>query len=252
MEITRRKIARNVRALRVERGWSQAELAERLGLSQSRLSQVERGDGSFTAEQLVQLLRIFNVPLSRFVGVQANDGEASLQNALARLGARHLRESPEALVSERHEDVTLVVRDALTSGSPRLIAAVAPLVVEQIATLRLDKLRAALAEGGLDVRLRWLLENIQAALRTATEQTSGRNLLRRYRRALVVLDAFLDGSPPRQTATGRDVLDTDIRGRKSLEDTWNAASAISKRWNIVTALQPDDFRRALQEAHVTD
>jgi transcriptional regulator with XRE-family HTH domain len=41
----RAHIARVVRALRKERGWTQAELAEKLGLSQNRLSEVELGDG---------------------------------------------------------------------------------------------------------------------------------------------------------------------------------------------------------------
>jgi transcriptional regulator with XRE-family HTH domain len=44
-------IARNVRELRKERRWTQAELAKRLDLSQARLSEIEGGDGSFTAEQ---------------------------------------------------------------------------------------------------------------------------------------------------------------------------------------------------------
>ena len=55
----RRRIAAKVRELRQSRNWTQAELSKRLQLSQSRLSEIERGAGSFTAEQFLLLLRLF-------------------------------------------------------------------------------------------------------------------------------------------------------------------------------------------------
>ena len=61
LEKTKADIARKVHDLRRGRRWTQAELARRLDLSQSRLSEVERGDGSFTAEQFLTILRLFNV-----------------------------------------------------------------------------------------------------------------------------------------------------------------------------------------------
>src|SRR5262245_15672041 len=91
LDAERRRIADQVRALRQERHWTQATLADRLGLSQSRLSEIERGAGSFTAEQLLAMLRTFNVPLSYFAA-PTRDPEAEIQNALARLGAAHLQE----------------------------------------------------------------------------------------------------------------------------------------------------------------
>ena len=66
LETTRLAIAKKVRLLRRERRLSQAELAKKLGLSQSRLSELENGAGSFTAEQLVMLLQLFNVTLADF------------------------------------------------------------------------------------------------------------------------------------------------------------------------------------------
>ena len=46
LDLERGRIAHEIRGLRLERRWTQAELAGRLGLSQSRLSEIERGDGS--------------------------------------------------------------------------------------------------------------------------------------------------------------------------------------------------------------
>ena len=62
----RSKIARKVKTLREEKRWTQAELSGRLGLSQSRLSEIERGQGSFTAEQFLTILKLFNVPVTHF------------------------------------------------------------------------------------------------------------------------------------------------------------------------------------------
>jgi transcriptional regulator with XRE-family HTH domain len=255
MDSLRRTIARKIRALRLERRWTQAELASRLGLSQSRLSQVERGDGSFTAEQLVAVLRLFNVPISYFVDLGADDGDAALQNALARLGASHLRESTDVLVPPAHEDLVLVVRDALLSGSPRLITALAPALVANLDRVRLSKIRATLADAGLEARFWWLLDNVRFAVNEILEGRPSRHDARRYGRALVVLSAFLDepaGPGPRisQPHDRRDVLDADIRSKKSLQEVWTHASEFSKRWGIVTTLQPHDFRLALEQADV--
>ncbi len=68
LEKNRRKIVARVRELRLERRWTQEELAKKLGLSQARLSEIERGGGSFAAEQLVELLQLFNVPLEDIIG----------------------------------------------------------------------------------------------------------------------------------------------------------------------------------------
>lgn len=255
MESLRRTIARKVRALRLERRWTQAELASRLGLSQSRLSQVERGDGSFTAEQLVAVLRLFNVPISHFVDLGVDDGDAVLQNALVRLGASHLRESTDVLVTSVHEDIALVVRDALLSGSPRLITALAPALVANIDRVRLSKVQATLAAAGLEARFWWLLDNVRLAVNEILEGRPTRHDARRYGRALVVLSTFLDepAAPgPRffQPHDRRDALDADIRSKKSLQDVWTHASEVSKRWGIVTTLQPHDFQLALKEADV--
>ena len=48
-------ISNKVRTLREGRHWTQAELAKRLGISQGWLSTIERGQGSFTAEQFLDM-----------------------------------------------------------------------------------------------------------------------------------------------------------------------------------------------------
>jgi hypothetical protein len=62
------------------------DLAKRRCVVEERLSELERGDGSFTAEQLLAILSFFNVPATYFAP-QPSKHERDLQNALARLGA---------------------------------------------------------------------------------------------------------------------------------------------------------------------
>src|SRR5574339_1271325 len=105
LENARGKIAQKVRELRLARGLTQGELATTLGLSQNRLSEVARGRGSFTAEQLLLLLRLFNVPAAELEPTAPLDRHARLQNALARLGASHLREDESVLLGDEARDV---------------------------------------------------------------------------------------------------------------------------------------------------
>jgi transcriptional regulator with XRE-family HTH domain len=64
--------------------WTQEEFAHHLHLSQGRLSDLERGNGSFTSEQFLKILTLFNIPTSHFAANAASH-DSQLQNALARL-----------------------------------------------------------------------------------------------------------------------------------------------------------------------
>lgn len=50
--------------MRKQRGWSQAQLAARLGISQNRLSVLESAPGTITVERLLRILGAFNLHLS--------------------------------------------------------------------------------------------------------------------------------------------------------------------------------------------
>jgi HTH-type transcriptional regulator/antitoxin HipB len=251
LDRARRDIAEKVRGLRKARRWTQAELAGRLGLSQGRLSEIERGDGSFTAEQLLEMLRLFNVDVAHFAAPA--DPDTELQNALARLGALHLLESEEVLSSERFREVTDALRETLAAGrSPRLLTALAPVLVWNIDSVNLNKLNLQLTDIGLERRLGWMVENTLVAVRADTKPP--RRWTRLYRRAQVVLDAFLElqvteTRVPAEHRRAIDVLDADIRSLRTLNEVSASASPISRRWGIATSLQPQDFLTALRAAH---
>lgn len=247
----RASIAREVRQLRSERRWTQKELAEKIELSQARLSEIERGGGSFTAEQLLLLSQLFNVPVSRFGPVNRSSAEhEELQNALARLGAVHLQERDDVLPSERFEQVARVVKETLVVGESRLLTAVAPVLVQHIDRLSLPLLEAELRDLGLDRRLPWLAENVLEAVRGEHKRSLPRDLVARYRRVEAVLDLYVETARKRSPAPGEpvDVLDATIRSKRTLEQVREHGSAISRQWGIVTGLQPADFAVALEAA----
>jgi transcriptional regulator with XRE-family HTH domain len=245
---SRTRIARAVRTLRQERAWTQAELARKLGLSQSRLSEIERGDGSFTAEQFLLILTIFNVSTSRFTGAGQDQG-LQLQNALARLGAHHLQESSEVVPADDLDDIVEVV------GDPRQTAALAPVLVGNVDRIGLGKLYLDLAKIGRERRLAWLSENTAHAIGLELGNEPPRAWAQRARRAAVVLGAFVDSvTNDLGAGTSRPVLldafDPNIRSKKTLEEVTAASSAISRKWGIVSSLKSEDFAQALRAARV--
>jgi transcriptional regulator with XRE-family HTH domain len=251
-----RPIAEKVRVLRQERRWTQAELARHLELSQSRLSEIETGDGSFTAEQFLTILRLFNVPASHFTE-SAPDHQAALQNALARLGAVQLRESSEIVPPDDLVALPDVIRETLLDGSARLITALAPVLESHIDRLNLNRLHAVTVEVGLAGRLGWVLENTLAALGQELAGALPSPWAQRYRRAQTLLGAFLESAAApqaarSQTAVAADILDPGIRSKRTLEEVRASSSDISRRWHVVTRLQPENFAEALRGARAGD
>ena len=254
LESTRLEIARKVRLLRRERQLSQAQLAKKLGLSQSRLSELEHGAGSFTAEQFVLLLQLFNVTVGDLVPSGQRGHTATLHNALARLGASHLQERSDVLPSEHLAELANVVREALICvESARHLTALAPVLVQNIECLSWQQLHAQLAEVGLQRRWGWLLENTLLALHHGTPELSRPWTLRYHRASLLIenwLSAWLAESKERRTCEHQpfDIIDCDIRSRRTLDEVMAVASDISHRWRIATSVQPSDFVEALRAA----
>ncbi len=251
-------IGEQIRKLRHERRWTQARLAELLGISQNYLSELERGLGSFTAEQLLAILKHFNVPIDYFSQKKISDKfEGQIQNALARQGADHLFES-ELMPSERLKKSEDAIREALVSAeSARQITAIAPILVKQAGRINLDKLHQEFKELGLEFRLGWVIENTLKAIKI--QESSGplpREWRLKSRRAGVILDADPpgwrnfpgeSGNPPSYS-----VLDPDITSEESLNETRGMLPPIAKRWRIVTKIAVDDFVNALRAAHNAD
>jgi transcriptional regulator with XRE-family HTH domain len=250
---SRKRIAKVVNTLRRERAWTQAELASKLGISQGRLSQIESGGGSFSAEQLLLILKIFNVTPALFSDDPV-DQDSQLQNALARLGARHLHESEKVLPGVGVDDVAKIVSEALSSGDPRLTTAVAPVLVANIDRLPLTRVHLDLSRAGFERRLPWLCQNVTAAIDIELKKDVPRTWIRDARRTSLLVELFLESTvPPSDTSAAVwDVLDASIRSKKTADEIRATASEPSRKWHIITSLKPEDFAQALRAARVTD
>jgi transcriptional regulator with XRE-family HTH domain len=254
LEEIRHQIASKVRELRRARRWTQADLAKQLQMSQSRLSDVERGTSSFTAEQFLLLLKLFNIPVGDFIR-EPGAADLRIQNALARLGAPHLQESIGVLPSEQIESVHDVVREALVDGSPRLVSALAPVLTYNAHRLNLPRLYSDLERVGMEHRLAWVVENTLAAMELfhAESGSKSREWARLDRVAEVAMQHFLEIIPASDRVHGAasiapQILDGTIRSSRTLREVQALASAISRRWGIITTLQPQDFLEALRAA----
>lgn len=246
----RLRIGSVVRGLREQRSFTQAELANRLGMSQARLSLIERGKASLSAEQFLEILRIFRVSVTAFV--EPADHAAEIQATLARLGAFHLQEDAAVLPSERLERVSDAIRETLVDAdSPRLITALAPVIVRNIEKINWPKLSFEMTSLGLARRFRWLIDNVRAAVTAAADDAGVPTVERRqYRRAEAILAGVseLAEEPNTGPKLPPDVLDRGIRTRKSRVDAEASGSPMSRRWQVVTAIQPSDFAEALRGA----
>ncbi|HEY1816752.1 MAG TPA: helix-turn-helix transcriptional regulator [Kofleriaceae bacterium] len=244
LESRRKYIAERVRELRLSRRWTQAELAKQLELSQSRLSEIETGHGSFTAEQLLRVLALFNVGVEEFVG-RRNDPQLELQNALARFGAKNLVESERVVPTERLGKLPEVIRGAIVDGSPRLVTALAPVLAQNADDLSLKQIYAELERIGHERRLAWVVENTQRALEQVAEHDPfWRQRLLRVR---VKFTTFLEyASKLLNRAEPLDILDATIRSNASLATTRKHLSRTASNWRIATTLGVEDFVEALR------
>ncbi|BDU75730.1 helix-turn-helix domain-containing protein [Mesoterricola sediminis] len=262
----RAEIAKNVRALREGRRMTQAYLSRRLGMSQGRFSVVERGDGSFTAEQLVEILRLFNVTVGQLVA-EKGDPEAYLHKALARLGAAHLFEDDRILPSEELAELERVLREVLVVGEPaRQVTALAPVLIVNVEKLNLSRAWAVFKDYGLERRFGWLidstLEAIRAILRSSPNLSRKETL--RLRKAERAFERFLRREGPSQIRRvpadppeklEERTLDVDVIGRavvsdQTLRELIRDASDAARRWGVATALQTEDFIEAVRAAGV--
>lgn len=249
----RASIVAKVRQLRQERRWTQAQLASLLGVSQSWLSDIERGKGSLSAEQFLLLLKTFNVTADCFSPARG-ESASHIQNALARLGAGHLVENSDLLPTERLREASDVLREVLVAAEwPRHIAALAPVLVSQIQYLNLSKLSAQFAELGYERRFGWLLENTLEAIRREEGEALPRERRVLYRRAATAIRAVLSLLNARagQQRIPDDLLDTGGMSEESIDQIRQEASETSRRWGIVTRIGVEDFLQALRSARET-
>ena len=70
----RDRLAANVRGERAVRNWRQVDLAQRLGVTQRLVSEIETGSRQLSLREIVQLCRVFEIPLGELLrGIDPED-----------------------------------------------------------------------------------------------------------------------------------------------------------------------------------
>lgn len=263
----RKHIGLKIRELRKKRSMSQDYLARQLGVSQAWLSYIEKGEGSLTAEQLLETLRIFNEVPQTF-DLVVREPEAEFQRALARQGADHLLQDPRILPSTLNQDIEATIREVLLDGrNPRQISAIAPVLARNYDRIDLKRLWARFVDYRLQNRLGWAVESVSEAIGKLVPRLTAYDA-RPLRQAETMLRNFLVVREPDRTgasgdsggkegrgdhASDRDeiLLSLDVLGEKTLSwktvrNLWTSADPVSQRWGIVSNLKPLDFYDALK------
>lgn len=83
-----------LKALRLERKWTQADLASMLGVSPSHISEMEQGKKNPSRPLLAQMATIFHVPIADMYEVETDD--PSIQSMVN--GIRSLSETNRQIV----------------------------------------------------------------------------------------------------------------------------------------------------------
>ena len=83
--------AEHLTALRKQRGWSQEELGNQIGVTRQTVSKWEMGQSTPELEKLVELSRLFGMSIDRLVGLEETGGEGAASSyRQARSEARSL------------------------------------------------------------------------------------------------------------------------------------------------------------------
>lgn len=252
LESIQKAISVGIRKLRKEKRITQVDLAKVIGLSQAQISKIENGDGSITAEHLVQLLKKYSLSLSYFISLETDSKyheDPALQNALVHLGATHLRLISDVVIPEKFAFPEEVILAVLVSPSLRLITALAPVIVRHCESIHFHQIAENLRGYGIEYRLWWLVDGTYNAIAERLKAPSlSRDLHRSYQRAFFLLERKkLDGDVL-QDRLKEDELDPDLISEKTVQSVKLNRDKLAKYWHIITRIKETDFEQSLQNS----
>ena len=111
--INHKKIGRQIRELRLSRGWKQYELADKVGLSRPAICNIEAGKRSLTLNTLKRFCEVFGIDISYF-GIETNNFDDAV-DVISRLDALFNSDLPIEKKEELYRKIMKIYLDSTSN-----------------------------------------------------------------------------------------------------------------------------------------
>lgn len=101
--LNHKQIGRQIRELRILRGWKQYELADKVGLSRPAICNIEAGKRSLTLNTLKRFCEVFEIDITYF-GIQTDNFDDAL-DVISRLDALFNSDLPKDKKDELYRKI---------------------------------------------------------------------------------------------------------------------------------------------------
>ena len=109
--INHKQIGRQIRELRVRRGWKQYELAEKVGMSRPAICNIEAGKRSLTLNTLKRFCEVFAIDISYF-GIETDNLDESI-DIISRIDALFNSDLPTEKKEELYRKIMKIYLDSI-------------------------------------------------------------------------------------------------------------------------------------------
>jgi transcriptional regulator with XRE-family HTH domain len=102
---TNKSVGKNIRTLRHQRGWSQEDIANRLGISIPAFSKIETGVTDINLSRLEQIANIFEITVAQILSVE--EGEVDLTPSNLSIAQKKLVDRESEIASLQRKVILL-------------------------------------------------------------------------------------------------------------------------------------------------
>ena len=108
--INHKRIGRQIRELRIRRGWKQYELADKVGMSRPAICNIEAGKRSLTLNTLKRFCEVFAIDISYF-GIETDNLDESI-DIISRIDALFNSDLPTEKKEELYRKIMKIYLDS--------------------------------------------------------------------------------------------------------------------------------------------
>lgn len=109
--INHKQIGRQIRELRIRRGWKQYELADKVGMSRPAICNIEAGKRSLTLNTLKRFCEVFAIDISYF-GIETDNLDESI-DIISRIDAIFNSDLPTEKKEELYRKIMKIYLDSI-------------------------------------------------------------------------------------------------------------------------------------------